>query len=127
MSDLVSGLLAKLDDEEAAANRMCHSNPDDGGYYSCPAVHTEQYGDLPWGEDACECRLKQRRESILRLCRAHRDLIGLHREGGMVQVGHDADTASRFAYCTTCGPVGWPCDTLRAVARGLGVEEQSSE
>jgi hypothetical protein len=125
MPDLVSDLLAKLDEEEAAANRMGHANPDDGGYYSCPAVHTEPYGDLPWGEDACDCGLKQRREAILRLCRAHRDLIDMYVQAKDQPVaesvrhskGRGLDHASAMGRLTTLGLV------LQVLARGLGVEE----
>lgn len=112
MSDLVSGLLAHLDELEREHHRAAEEMRQ-----AARMKISNVLGDYVLASIA----------DGLRLCRAHRDLIGLHREGGMVQVGHDADTASRFAYCTTCGPVGWPCDTLRAVARGLGVEEQSSE
>lgn len=116
MSDVVSGLLAKLDEEEAAANRMGHANPDDGGYYSCPAVHTEPYGDLPWGEDACDCGLKQRRESVLRLCQAHRDIVNAYGGALFTQECHPE-------YEGNNGYVRAMRDTLRILARGLGVEE----
>lgn len=73
-------------------------------------------------------------ESVLRLCRAHRDLIELHQPAGEVSLGDDDDPESWRKYCRTCGsgepyeyPAWWPCATLQALARGLGVEEQSSE
>lgn len=74
----------------------------------------------------------------LRVCRTYRDLIELHQPRG----GHKSPDAwyGDQNECQTCGGYEleaglgarghrskWPCATLQALARGLGVEEQSSE
>lgn len=58
---LVEWLSAQLDVDQRRAEAWEHDNPDDGGYYACPAVQTEPYGDLPWGEENCDCGLAARR------------------------------------------------------------------
>jgi hypothetical protein len=64
MDDLVTFLRARLDDRERAAP-TAHVDPDEGGFYACPATRDEPFGDLPYGPDACECRLAERRADVL--------------------------------------------------------------
>jgi hypothetical protein len=45
--------------------RWRHDDPDEGGYYACPAVRSESLGDLPFGEDECTCGQRLRRQVIL--------------------------------------------------------------
>lgn len=112
----MSRLLAKLDEEEARARTMVHHSPDDGGYYSCPAVHTEPYGDLPWGENACDCGLKERRDSVLRLCQAHRKIIDKYLSQFEINKG-EHDLAQSGALLALHGVV-------RDLADGYGITEQ---
>lgn len=51
-------------------SRWQHDDPDDGGYYCCPALRTEPLGDLgpeSFGEENCTCGVRARRAKILRL------------------------------------------------------------
>lgn len=61
--DLVDFLRARLNEDEAAVARLDHYNPDEGGYYACPGTRPsgEPYGDLPSGEEHCDCGLAERR------------------------------------------------------------------
>jgi len=73
---IVEFLRARLDEDDRSARWMDHFNIDDGGYYSCPAVHTEPYGDdLPWGEDACDCHLEKHRKRALAEVEAKRWIL----------------------------------------------------
>lgn len=56
MSDMVSRLLAAIQEREDRANAEGHHDPDEGGYYACPATRSEPYGDLPFGEENCDFR-----------------------------------------------------------------------
>lgn len=113
MSDLVSGLLARLDEIEKVAKaapfdpyKIHVDNPEDGPH-------------IRWHDPA----------SVLRLCRAHRDIIDMYGQAKDQPVaesvrhskGRGLDHASAMGRLTTLGLV------LQALARGLGVEEQSSE
>jgi hypothetical protein len=46
---------ARLDEDERRADAMEHFAVYEQPFYSCPASRTEPYGDLEWGEDACDC------------------------------------------------------------------------
>jgi hypothetical protein len=66
---------------------------------------------------------------VLRRCAADRAILALHQVAGRACTGDpDLPTAWRD-YCGTCGsgepneyPTWWPCDTLRALAEGYGIE-----
>lgn len=74
-NDLPTRLLRAIQECEDDANRMTHDNPDDGGYYSCPATRSEPFGDLEYGEDACDCGMPAWRAEYLRFCQAHREIV----------------------------------------------------
>ena len=57
---------ARLDEEQARAEAMEHFTVWDDTYYSCAATRTEPHGDLPWGEDSCDCGLAGRKAKRLR-------------------------------------------------------------
>jgi hypothetical protein len=122
---LVSRLLARLDEIEKKALNEGHRDPDEGGFYACPATRSEPLGDLAWGEDACDCGLAERRESVLRLCRAPRDIIDMYVQAKAQPVaesvphskGRGLDHASAMGRLTALG-LG-----LQSLARGLGVED----
>lgn len=73
--DLVAFLRARLDDDEQLADRMDHDNPDEGGFYACPATRDGPYGDLPGGEENCDCGLANRRGRLLREVESKRLLL----------------------------------------------------
>lgn len=123
--DLVSRLLAAIEEVERRANTQGHRNPDDGGYYSCPAVHTEPYGDLPWGEDACDCGLAERRADALRLCQAHRDIVAAYVEAQrrVDRWPVTEQTTLRQAYVMARGYAGGLRKSVELAARGYGIED----
>jgi hypothetical protein len=47
-------------------------------YYSCAGSRTEPYGDLEWGEGACDCRLAERKARALREVEASRLILAEH-------------------------------------------------
>lgn len=74
MSDIVVFLRARIDEDERRAPAE-HFDIDEGGYYSCPATRDEPYGDLPSGEEHCNCGLAQRRARALQEVAAKRALL----------------------------------------------------
>jgi hypothetical protein len=91
------------------------------------AEHTGRFGDAPVGffvggaeyhPDDVEIVYESGRaesDAVLRRCTADREIVALH-------------VLKRDFYCSECGipdeyPVRWPCPTLRALARGYGLEE----
>jgi hypothetical protein len=131
--DLVERLLAAIQEREDKARAEGHHDPDEGGYYACPATRSEPYGDLPFGEENCDCGLVRRRDEVLRLCQAHRKIIDRHSsqhvhvlafDGGQfcVDCGTDTSECTRRGVdaCETCGME--PCGTLLALAEGYGIE-----
>lgn len=148
--DLVVRLQATLDETEARANAEGHHDPDEGGYYACPATRSEPLGDLPWGEDACTCGLAKRRADTLRLVQAHRDLIALFpvsaphldTEGSFYgfqsrDCGEHRTVGPHRAWCYDCSEWCYPnepcrrchgvSEVLRILARGYGIEDQTAE
>jgi hypothetical protein len=54
----------------AAISQWQHDDPDDGGFYACPATRTEPLGDLgpeSFGEENCTCGVLARRRQIATL------------------------------------------------------------
>jgi Family of unknown function (DUF6221) len=72
---LIAFLAARTDEDEVRANAMEHFTVHDDTYLSCPATWTEPYGDLPWGEENCDCGLAPRKARALREVQAKRELI----------------------------------------------------
>jgi len=159
---LVSALLARLDELEKAAQAATQKpwgvrEYDDSYSMSAIAVTTNDADEDPGPEDVVAVTLLQTphaavvydgmwRENavhiaangplaVLRLCRAHRDLIARHKPAPWTYYDVANDTEEERLYCETCA-VGascscclscedrkWPCDELKILARGLGVEE----
>jgi len=76
-TDLSTWLLEQIAEEEGRAQRMQHRDIDDGGYYSCPATRPAgtDYGDLPSGEEHCDCGMPAERRRLLAECEAKRRII----------------------------------------------------
>lgn len=74
--DLVDFLRTRLDEDEVRAERMGHYNPDDAGYYACPATRTEPIGDLLAGEENCDCGMPAERARALADVGSNRQIIG---------------------------------------------------
>lgn len=103
---LATWLLAQYDAAERRVQTEEHYSPDDGGYYSCPATRLEPFGDLPFGEDACECGLAHRKAFALADLTAKRRIVELH--GG----NHECPSIE-----DNCGWVtDDQCDTIRLLA-----------
>jgi hypothetical protein len=106
---LVSALLAKIEQAEKLAERESDGFGKDGSLHDVGCGYRQREWSLP-----CDCDAPER---VLRLCRAHRDIIERHAEISVAP-------GRRETTCVECGSVsGWPCPTLRDLARGLGVEE----
>lgn len=71
-------LLEQIDVDRHRARAWQHDRPDGGYFYSCPATRTEPYGDLPYGEANCECRLEARRRRALIDCDAKEQIVRHH-------------------------------------------------
>jgi hypothetical protein len=122
VSDVVSGLLAKLDSLERIAES---ASP---GPWHANAEHDEVWAvdDIPVAEGFALSNNQLRNTvdhmvahdplAVLRLCRAHRDLINAYTGAVFTQSCHPE-------YEGNNGYVQAMRDTLRIVARGLGVEE----
>lgn len=111
MSDLVSGLLAKLSEVEEQALSISAGRFVEGltGRQVDPEV--TRYLDTFADPDA-----------VLRLCRAHRDIVKRFQWAWERRnTGTDDEQALRQMYVIAM------IDVLSELARGLGVEEQGSE
>jgi glucose dehydrogenase len=71
-------------------------------------------------------------KSVLGMCRAHRDLIALHQRDHALVWNVETQVHDEIPFCRRCAPgpreateehFVWPCEELRILARGLGVEE----
>lgn len=120
---LVSRLLARLDEIEKKALSEGHRDPDEGGFYACPATRSKPYGDLPWGEDACDCGLAGRRESVLRLCRAHRDIVDEYQQAIQAELDAHTEGLPVERVIQRAAEAQGLYFAVVTVARGLGVEE----
>ena len=69
---------ARLDEEQARAEAMEHFTVWDDTYYSCAATRTEPHGDLPWGEDSCDCGLAGRKAKRLREITAMQAILEMY-------------------------------------------------
>jgi hypothetical protein len=128
MTDLVARLLDKIEEFEFAA-KTAVANEGGGRWVSngevlfavrrdggeCPVAASVT--EAGWAEETGAHLTINDPDSVLRLCRAHRDIIERHAETPVAP-------GRRETTCVECGSVsGWPCPTLRDLARGLGVEE----
>jgi hypothetical protein len=121
-ADLVVRLLAAIDERERRANAEGHYDPDEGGYYACPATRSEPYGDLPFGEDACDCGLAKRRAEALRLCQSHRDIVARFKWAwDRRNTGTPDEVAFRQTYVIAM------VDVLADLAKGYGVESSAPQ
>lgn len=119
--DLVSGLLTAIEREEKYANARHET-------------FCKLWPEAPADYSACDCLQR----SVLRLCRAHRNIIDLHQPRGGYR--KPDDWYGDQNECRTCGGYEleaglgarghrskWPCETLLAVAEGYGLREENSD
>lgn len=113
---LVSALLAKIAELEKLAER------DRDGFGKDGSLHTVHcgYRQQEWTEP-CECDVP---ESVLRLCRAHRDIVELYQKQQRIadKLAADPATADADRRWIAAGIVGGLTSAVDALARGLGVE-----
>jgi hypothetical protein len=118
-------LAARIGEAQERAEAMGHYTVEDDTYVSCPGSRTEPHGDLPWGEDACDCGLAERKARAFREVEFRRKIIALHGPNGNPL---DEWYGSNVR-CTECGGYNlvpgygamgysrpWPCKTLLALA-----------
>lgn len=74
MDDLIAFYQTRLDEAERRAPNE-HDNPDEEGFYACPATRSKPYGDLPFGEANCDCGLAYRRHMVLADIAAKRAIL----------------------------------------------------
>ena len=86
-----------------------------GAYVVCPDVNAGMIA-----EDA-EHVADNDPSGVLRMCEAHRKIIGLH-------TSEDGFSGPMCTVCVGCWSTeegeDWPCDTLRAIAAGYGITEE---
>jgi hypothetical protein len=119
VSDVVSGLLAKLEAVEQEANEG-HSL----GCSSTDPCYEPPYEDGPdYGR--CDCR----QQLTFRLCRAHRDIIEAYVKHVRLDelFRSDPDRRGNEGHLVVAGVMSGLQTAVEALARGLGVEEQGSE
>lgn len=75
LNGIVAFLSARLGEDEARAQAMKHFTVPEQPYYSCAGSRTEPYGDLEWGEAACDCFLAERKARALREVEAKRAIL----------------------------------------------------
>lgn len=75
MDDLVAFLRERTADDQAAAQRMSHYDPDEAGYYACPETRDGPLGDLPGGPGTCDCGQAERQGRALREVGAKRRIL----------------------------------------------------
>lgn len=113
--DLVVRLLAAIQERQDRAQREGHYNPDGGGYFACPATRSEPFGDLEWGEDACDCGLAKRRDEVLRMCHAHRKIVETYQGARFTQECHPEYEENNGYVAALAEVLGW-------LAEGYGIE-----
>ena len=134
MSDIAAFLNARIDDDQRAAERMAHQDPDGlASYLACPATRSEPLGDLPFGEENCDCGMPQRRARALREVAAKRAILAAHRPARFTDVSLGIRDATVCLICHAyldepddwpedrewLYPLvqqAWPCPTVRALA-----------
>lgn len=105
---IVQFIEAQLAKDDANIAEMSHYNPDDGGYYSCPATRDEPYGDFGFGEENCDCDLAERRGRAQREVAAKRRRLQQHRPGpnnGVICLWCSVPQAGAYQ--------NWPCLDVR--------------
>jgi hypothetical protein len=124
VADVVSGLLAKLERLEAMAREAAKYSASSWRSPSSAVVDLGT-GDLDAlvpvpASPIAYLMVDHDPDSVLRLCRAHRDIVNAYGGALFTQGCHPE-------YEDNNGYVQAMHDTLRILARGLGAEEQSSE
>jgi hypothetical protein len=114
--DLVSGVLTRISAIEEKAVKVHDER--------CGLVLGTISGNL---NDECDCGVP---DSILRLCRAHRQIVEEHAPRRVASLEH-ATWGEGADVCRRCCVDGdrrvvFPCATLRSLAVGLGVLEETS-
>lgn len=116
---LVAFLRARVHEDQAAAERETHYNPDEGGYYSCPETRDKPSGDLDGGPGTCDCGLAGRQARALAEVEAKRRIIDEHSPREIASMDR-ATWAQVFLCCRRCAVNGsrfvHPCLTLRLLA-----------
>lgn len=69
---------ARLAEAQERAGAMGHFTVYDDTYLSRPASRTEPFRDLPYGDDACDCGLAERKARALRTVAAHRAILAMY-------------------------------------------------
>lgn len=74
---LTEFLLARIAEDKAGADAMGHRTDPEGedGYYACPATRDYPLGDLPYGEEHCDCGLAEHKRRALAECEAKRRIV----------------------------------------------------
>lgn len=142
MSDVVSGLLAKLSEVEKLANDCIAYVGSDrvGDEYAdgSGTADRDDFPSYPWGSGDLELAFMAgpgHPDAVLRLCRAHRDLIEqavealrlIDDNGRIDQAQARAEHVDSDAWDEIEATADVWLSVLQSLARGLGVEEQSSE
>lgn len=126
--DLVSGLLAAIEQREKQANDCIAEVGSDrvGDEYTdgSGTADRDDFPSYPWGSETCELAYMAgpgHPSVVLRLCQAHREIVEIHRMDE-----HDGlcDECAVPAQVIVDG-IGVGCKTLRALAEGYGIQEGS--
>jgi hypothetical protein len=75
MDELVAFVLAGVAADQAHADAMTHFQLPGDEYLWCPAALSEPLGDLPFGEEHCDCHLAERKARALREATAKRNVV----------------------------------------------------
>lgn len=138
MSDLVTKLLAAIEDVERIA-REATPGPwrvDNATYPE--GIHND-YGDCPvaggrWGDEASVFDQPSDAHhialhdpaSVLLMCSAHREIVEIHEHQKFDHPGKgDHSIGCIVCHSTYADFGGGICDTIRALARAYGIEEGS--
>lgn len=133
---LVSRLLAHLDEVEKLANDcVAEVGPNRVGDEYADGSGTADRDDFPsypWGSEARELAFMAgpgHPDDVLRLCRAHRDLIEAWKQQKKICDGYEANPTNRDSdgHMVAAGVLSGLAAAVGLVARGLGVEETTDE
>ena len=75
MDELEAFLTRCIGEDQARAEAMTHFQLPENEYLWCPAALTEPLGDLPFGEECCDCHLAERQQRAFREVSAKRRLL----------------------------------------------------
>jgi hypothetical protein len=123
--DLAVWLPAQIDEDERTAPSE-HFTIGDSEYHACPATRSEPFGDLDYGEDACDCGLKQRRTRELREVAAKRRVLDRHRR--IRRRNESGEDVCEYCSAERIIDIAWPCadvlDTASVYAGRDGYREE---